>query len=120
MSKDNPAVAVIGGGILGVSAAALLAEAGKRVLLLERAELGAGASGRNSGIVQHTLDPVLEQLHLATLELYRGLDAASGGALGLGPSPLGLLSVTHDPAVARRDRGPAARLRAPRADIPRP
>ncbi len=99
----DPDVIIIGGGILGVSAAAQLAEAGRRVLLLERAELGAGASGRNSGIVQHTLDPVLEQLHLATLERYRQLDAESDRALGLGPSPVGLLSVTHDPAVARAE-----------------
>src|SRR5262245_30163679 len=54
-SRSAPDVAVVGGGILGVSLAAQLAETGRRVLLLERAELGAGASGRNSGIVQHPL-----------------------------------------------------------------
>jgi glycine oxidase len=99
----DPDVIIIGGGILGVATAATLAENEQRVLLLERAGIGAGASGRNSGIVQHTLDPVLEQLHLATLELYRRLDAESGGAIGLGPSPVGLLSVTHDPAAARAE-----------------
>ena len=102
-SRSSPDVVVIGGGILGVSVATQLAESGRRVLLLERDELGAGASGRNSGIVQHPLDPVLEPLHLATVERYRRLDDAHGGALGMPRVPAGLLSVTHDPAVARAE-----------------
>ncbi|MDX1575572.1 MAG: FAD-binding oxidoreductase, partial [Kiloniellales bacterium] len=44
-------VAVIGGGFTGLSAALHLAEAGKRVVLLEQAEPGWGASGRNGGQV---------------------------------------------------------------------
>ena len=50
-------VAVVGGGIVGVAAAAFLAEAGAKVTLAEQAEIGAGASGRNSGAVQHPFDP---------------------------------------------------------------
>ena len=49
-------VAVIGGGITGCAAAALLAEAGATVTLYEREAIAAGASGRNSGLLQHPMD----------------------------------------------------------------
>ena len=65
--KTSPDVVVIGGGIIGTSVAAFLAEAGRRVVLVERAEIGAGASGRNSGVVQHPFDPALVALHLETV-----------------------------------------------------
>ncbi|MCH7798404.1 MAG: FAD-dependent oxidoreductase [Planctomycetes bacterium] len=42
---------VVGGGIVGVSTAYYLARRGHRVTLVERGELGAGASGGNAGIV---------------------------------------------------------------------
>jgi glycine/D-amino acid oxidase-like deaminating enzyme len=44
-------VGVIGGGILGLSLALHLAEAGVRVALLEASEAGFGASGRNTGFL---------------------------------------------------------------------
>lgn len=92
-----PDVIVIGGGIIGVSAADHLAALGRRVVLLEESDLGAGASGRNSGVVQHPFDPVLVELHLETVRLYRGLEG-----IDLGERPAGLLSVTHDVEGARR------------------
>ena len=92
----SPDVVVIGGGIIGTSVAAHLAEAGRRVVLVERAEIGAGASGRNSGVVQHPFDPVLVELHLETVALYRDLD---GFAIPL--RPVGLLGVTRDVEGAR-------------------
>ena len=103
-SGPAPDVIVIGGGIVGVSAAAELAATGRRVVLLERTAVAAGASGRNSGVVQHPFDPVLVDLHLETLRLYRALDedAGSGKRFALPAEPVGLLLVTHDPAVARR------------------
>jgi glycine/D-amino acid oxidase-like deaminating enzyme len=88
---------VIGGGIVGVAAAAHLAEGGRRVTLLERTEIAAGASGRNSGVVQHPFDPVLIDLHLETVALYRTLEG-----FGLRRVPAGLLCVTRDIAGARR------------------
>ena len=44
-------VCIIGGGFLGLSAALALAEQGTGVALLEAAEIGWGASGRNNGLV---------------------------------------------------------------------
>jgi len=44
-------IAVVGGGYTGLSAALTAAEAGARVVLLEGARIGAGASGRNVGLV---------------------------------------------------------------------
>ena len=93
----SPDVVVIGGGIIGTAVAAHLAEGGRRVTLIERTEIGAGASGRNSGVVQHPFDPVLVELHLETVELYRSLD---GFAMPARPS--GLLWVTGDIDGARR------------------
>jgi glycine/D-amino acid oxidase-like deaminating enzyme len=91
-----PDVIVIGGGIIGVAAADHLAALGHQVLLLERTEIAAGASGRNSGVVQHPFDPVLVELHRETVALYRALDGFI-----LAQRPAGLLNVTHDVDGAR-------------------
>jgi glycine/D-amino acid oxidase-like deaminating enzyme len=91
-------VAVVGGGIVGVSAAAFLAEAGAEVVLAERARIGAGASGRNSGAVQHPFDPALAPLHEETVALYRELDAPGTAAFPLDRPPDGLLTIAADAA----------------------
>jgi glycine/D-amino acid oxidase-like deaminating enzyme len=84
-------VAIIGGGIVGCAAAAFLAEAGANVELYEREEVGAAASGRNSGSVQHPFDPVLAQLHAETLAHYRELPD-----VGLGERPAGVLMLAPE------------------------
>src|SRR5277367_462317 len=52
-------IAVVGGGITGLSSALHAAQAGATVILLEAEELGFGASGRNGGQVNPglKLDP---------------------------------------------------------------
>ena len=77
-------------------------------MLVEATEIGAGASGRNSGAVQHPFDPVLAPLHQATLDHYRAL---ADGGFRFPPEPAGLLLLTDDPAAGRRPRGRAERQR---------
>jgi glycine/D-amino acid oxidase-like deaminating enzyme len=92
-------VAIIGGGIVGTATATFLARAGARVTLYERNAIAAGASGRNSGVIQQPHDPVLAALYRESLAAYRALDGVSNGALGLGPGPVGLLHVGTDRGV---------------------
>lgn len=101
---------VIGGGIIGCSAAAMLAEQGVRVVLVEATAIGAGASGRNLGSVQHPYDPILEPLFDASVAAYAGLDG-----LGFPAEPTGLLLVATD-ADALRARTDALRVALPRLD----
>jgi glycine/D-amino acid oxidase-like deaminating enzyme len=83
----GPDVAVIGGGIVGCAVAAFAAEAGARVRLYERERVAAGASGRNSGSVQHPMDEELVGLYDATVALYRQL----GHGFTLPAEPAGVL-----------------------------
>jgi|CXWL01.1.fsa_nt_gi gamma-glutamylputrescine oxidase len=64
-------VAVVGGGLAGISAALELAERGQSVVLLEAREMGWGASGRNGGQAIHGL--ACEQ---SLIEEQLGLDEA--------------------------------------------
>jgi glycine/D-amino acid oxidase-like deaminating enzyme len=93
-------VAVIGGGIMGTSAAAYLAESGQTVILLDKTAIAAGASGRNSGAIQHPFDAPFARLHHESLDLYREL-ADDTGAFARPDDPVGLLLLSPDPyAVA--------------------
>jgi glycine/D-amino acid oxidase-like deaminating enzyme len=82
-------ISVLGAGIVGCSAAAFLAEAGARVTVHDREGVAAGASGRNSGIIQHPYDPKLVPLYEESLALHREI-------LGLPRDPAGILLL--DPA----------------------
>ncbi|MBT9458966.1 MAG: FAD-binding oxidoreductase [Burkholderiaceae bacterium] len=64
-------VAVVGGGLAGLSAAIELAERSFKVVLLEAREVGWGASGRNGGQAIHGL--ACEQ---STIEAQLGLEAS--------------------------------------------
>jgi glycine/D-amino acid oxidase-like deaminating enzyme len=84
--------AVIGGGIVGCALAAFLAEGGADVTLYERTGIAAGASGRNSGVVQDPLDPELTGLYEESLTHYRELEGFE-----LPEHPSGLLLVHEEP-----------------------
>ncbi|HEY8135510.1 MAG TPA: FAD-binding oxidoreductase [Candidatus Limnocylindrales bacterium] len=99
---DRADVVVIGGGIVGTSAAAFLAQAGKRVVLVEREGLASAASGANSGVVQHPFDPVLAALYHSTIELYRELSLTST-SFKLADQPGGMLFVTEREDAARAE-----------------
>ncbi|MCB2031561.1 MAG: FAD-binding oxidoreductase, partial [Rhodoferax sp.] len=47
-------VCIVGAGYTGLSAGIALAEAGKRVVILEQSSVGWGASGRNGGQIVHS------------------------------------------------------------------
>jgi glycine/D-amino acid oxidase-like deaminating enzyme len=100
-------VVVIGGGIIGCAAAAIMADRGARVVLVEGSAIGAGASGRNLGAIQHPFDPVLAPLYHESLTRYRALAGAGHGRFAIGGSPAGLLLLNRDPDAAARQ---AARL----------
>ena len=98
----SPDVAIIGGGIVGVTVTAHLAEAGMRVVLHESDAIAAAASGRNSGVVQRPFDAVLAALYGETVELYRVLERDAPDGFHLPAAPVGLLAVGHDGAGVRR------------------
>lgn len=94
-----PDVIVIGGGIVGTAAAAFLAEAGASVTLFDRDGLASGASGANSGVVQHPMDPPMVDLYRETVGHYRALTDADAG-FRLPDEPAGMLFVSHERAAA--------------------
>lgn len=108
-------VAIIGGGITGVSAALHTAQAGARVALLEANAIGWGASGRNFGQMTPYLrrDPEVA-LRLLGAEAGERLIAAAAGAPTLimelirrhgiecNASQTGLLYAAHTPATLDR------------------
>jgi glycine/D-amino acid oxidase-like deaminating enzyme len=108
-----PDVAVIGGGIIGCSAAAMLAERGASVTLYEATAIGAGASGRNLGAIQHPFDAVLAPLYYASLEAYHALAAHDAG-FAMPAEPRGVLMLNRDPDASHRQ---VARLAAAVPDL---
>jgi glycine/D-amino acid oxidase-like deaminating enzyme len=99
MSGASPDVVVIGGGIVGTSAALFLAEAGASVVLLETQVVAAAASGRNAGSIQHPLDRVRAPLYEESLSIHQRFGI-------LGDRPAGLL------AVGAEAPGPVAAIEA--------
>jgi D-amino-acid dehydrogenase len=89
-------VQIVGAGIVGCSAAAFLAEAGARVTVHDRAGVAAGASGRNSGVIQHPYDPALVPLYEASIALHREV-------LDLPPEPAGILLLDPPPRLSLPD-----------------
>jgi D-hydroxyproline dehydrogenase subunit beta len=72
------------------------------VSLYEREALAAGASGRNSGVVQHPFDPALVPLYDETLRIYERVGDAVGTTIArLAEPPAGLLLVSHARGVVQ-------------------
>jgi glycine/D-amino acid oxidase-like deaminating enzyme len=104
-----PDVAVIGGGILGLATAAFLAEGGASVRVYERDELAAGASGRNSGVLQHPLDERLAPLFEESLRHYADLGEQHGFPFPSEPVGTLVLSEARE-ALAAQHAALAARF----------
>ena len=104
MSVNAPDVAIVGGGIVGCALAAFLAEDGARVRLYERDELAAGASGRNSGLLQHPMDEALAGVFATSSALYQEL----GHGFELPAEPVGVLVVSEDAAALEPTRADLA------------
>jgi sarcosine oxidase subunit beta len=76
---------VIGGGVIGTSAACHLAEAGVDTVLLERGSLGGGASAHTAGMVRTYFpgDPDSGQRAVRSLNAYQDFARDTGAPLGL-------------------------------------
>jgi glycine/D-amino acid oxidase-like deaminating enzyme len=94
-------VVIVGGGVIGCACAAELSRRGRSVLLVERAELAAGASGRNHGLVLSPSEPDLVPMAKASLQVYR--EVAEGAAMDfrLDREPLGYLIVAGNDRAER-------------------
>src|ERR1700724_4397398 len=91
--SERADVVVVGGGIIGGGSAAELASRGTSVVLLERSGMGAGASGRNHGLLFRPEDPVLEPLARVSSGMYAALAGESALDLSLDRAPRGLVIV---------------------------
>lgn len=108
-----PDVVVVGGGVIGAACAREAARRGMSVTLVERAELAAGASGRNHGLLLTPPDAELVPMFRASRDVYG--EAADGAAapFGLDPEPLGfLIAAVEDEAERAAGREEAERIAA--------
>jgi sarcosine oxidase subunit beta len=90
-------VIVVGGGVIGCACARELAGRGLEVLVLERAELAAGASGRNQGLLLPGLEAHAGPLFREAVDGYRRLAAEGGVDFDL--RPVGHLLLAGDEAT---------------------
>jgi glycine/D-amino acid oxidase-like deaminating enzyme len=73
MVRSVTEVAIVGGGIAGVTAAAALAESGLSVTLLEQGRLASAASGENTGTLLQQTEPEVAAMLRETIAVYREL-----------------------------------------------
>jgi sarcosine oxidase subunit beta len=81
---ESASVVIIGGGVMGTSAAFHLAEAGADVVLLERAELGSGSTSRAAGGVRAQFSDALNiQIAQRSLEAFAAFADRPGWEIDL-------------------------------------
>ena len=103
-------VAVIGGGLHGLSAALHLARAGKRVVVIERAWVGRHASGATAaGVRTLNRDRGELDLSLESMEMWHGLQSLVGDSCGFNPS--GQICVAESQATLDKLAARVASLR---------
>ena len=93
-----PDVIVIGGGVIGATAAWQLAERGADVVLLERGALASGATGRSQGLLLEPDHAELDPLFAESNRLYDELADRSGIDVSLDREPIGTLLLATDNA----------------------
>jgi glycine/D-amino acid oxidase-like deaminating enzyme len=86
-----PDIAIVGGGIIGAACAQEMARRGASVVLIERDELAAGASGRNQGWLVLSADPPCTPMSRASLSLYADIIESSAVPVRFDRDPIGLL-----------------------------
>lgn len=91
-------IAVVGGGILGLAHAYVLARKGKRVVLFEKGRGATGASIRNFGMIWPIGQPAGEMHEMALRS--RGMWLEALQTAGLSYRPTGSLHVAHAPDEA--------------------
>jgi len=89
-------VAVIGAGIVGCSTAYFLAQQGIAVTVYDHAGIGAGASGRNNGLIEHPYDSATVPMFSETVDLLRDFLGD-----GMPPTPVGTLLLADDQGSAQ-------------------
>lgn len=97
---DRASVVIIGGGVIGASAAFHLAEAGTGVVLIERDQLGAGSTSRAAGGVRAQFSDALNiQIAQRSLDAFRRFTTRPGWEIDL--KQVGYLFVlSREPDVA--------------------
>jgi sarcosine oxidase subunit beta len=111
-----PDVIVIGGGVIGTTAAWQIASAGADVVLLERGALASGATGRSQGLVLPPDHAELVPLWRESIALYGAL--ADRRDFGFDREPIGtLLLATSEEQQAALDAVPHAGERLDAAGV---
>src|ERR1700753_2936821 len=81
---ESASAVIVGGGVIGTSAAFHLAEAGVDVVLLERAELGSGSTSRAAGGVRAQFSDALNiQIAQRSLEAFTAFGSRPGWEIDL-------------------------------------
>lgn len=93
---QRTSVVIIGGGIVGTTAAFFLAQKGIPVTLCEKGEIGAEQSGRNWGWTRVMGRDVREiPLGIESLKLWRQMNTLAGGETGFNPCGITYLCDTQ-------------------------